>query len=385
MKRVIISKFMAPEIIFGEGALDQIGESFLRLGANKVLVVSDPGVCDAGWVEQALTHLKSVDLPYATFFNVTMNPKDDEVHEGAKVYQEEECDAVLGIGGGSSLDVAKAIAIIVSNGGSIHQYEGVDHIRRPLPPIIAVSTTAGSGSEVSQFSVIVNAKDGNKMTIVSKSLIPDIAIIDPETLMTKDPALTASTGLDVLTHAIEAYVSIVATPLTDVQATNAIRLVASNLRPSVASQTNKEAKNNMAMASLQAGLAFSNAILGAVHAMSHAIGGRYSLSHGEVNAILLPYVMEYNLMARPDRFQDIATFMGKDIRNMTQIEAAKASVSLVRELIEDIQAPKKLSEIGFQDKDLTFMSEIALQDACMITNPRDLTVEEVKSLYMRAL
>ncbi len=376
---------MAPEIIFGEGALDQIGESFLRLGANKVLVVSDPGVCDAGWVEQALTHLKSVDLPYATFFNVTMNPKDDEVHEGAKVYQEEECDAVLGIGGGSSLDVAKAIAIIVSNGGSIHQYEGVDHIRRPLPPIIAVSTTAGSGSEVSQFSVIVNAKDGNKMTIVSKSLIPDIAIIDPETLMTKDPALTASTGLDVLTHAIEAYVSIVATPLTDVQATNAIRLVASNLRPSVASQTNKEAKNNMAMASLQAGLAFSNAILGAVHAMSHAIGGRYSLSHGEVNAILLPYVMEYNLMARPDRFQDIATFMGKDIRNMTQIEAAKASVSLVRELIEDIQAPKKLSEIGFQDKDLTFMSEIALQDACMITNPRDLTVEEVKSLYMRAL
>lgn len=385
MKRVIISKFMAPEIIFGEGALDQIGESFLRLGANKVLVVSDPGVCDAGWVEQALTHLKSVDLPYATFFNVTMNPKDDEVHEGAKVYQEEECDAVLGIGGGSSLDVAKAIAIIVSNGGSIHQYEGVDHIRRPLPPIIAVSTTAGSGSEVSQFSVIVNAKDGKKMTIVSKSLIPDIAIIDPETLMTKDPALTASTGLDVLTHAIEAYVSIVATPLTDVQATNAIRLVASNLRPSVASQTNKEAKNNMAMASLQAGLAFSNAILGAVHAMSHAIGGRYSLSHGEVNAILLPYVMEYNLMARPDRFQDIATFMGKDIRNMTQIEAAKASVSLVRELIEDIQAPKKLSEIGFQDKDLTFMSEIALQDACMITNPRDLTVEEVKSLYMRAL
>lgn len=385
MKRVIISKFMAPEIIFGEGALDQIGESFLRLGANKVLVVSDPGVCDAGWVEQALTHLKSVDLPYATFFNVTMNPKDDEVHEGAKVYQEEECDAVLGIGGGSSLDVAKAIAIIVSNGGSIHQYEGVDHIRRPLPPIIAVSTTAGSGSEVSQFSVIVNAKDGNKITIVSKSLIPDIAIIDPETLMTKDPALTASTGLDVLTHAIEAYVSIVATPLTDVQATNAIRLVASNLRPSVASQTNKEAKNNMAMASLQAGLAFSNAILGAVHAMSHAIGGRYSLSHGEVNAILLPYVMEYNLMARPDRFQDIATFMGKDIRNMTQIEAAKASVSLVRELIEDIQAPKKLSEIGFQDKDLTFMSEIALQDACMITNPRDLTVEEVKSLYMRAL
>ncbi|MDA3129974.1 iron-containing alcohol dehydrogenase [Aliibacillus thermotolerans] len=382
---MIISKFMAPEIIFGEGALDQIGESFLRLGANKVLVVSDPGVCDAGWVEQALTHLKSVDLPYATFFNVTMNPKDDEVHEGAKVYQEEECDAVLGIGGGSSLDVAKAIAIIVSNGGSIHQYEGVDHIRRPLPPIIAVSTTAGSGSEVSQFSVIVNAKDGNKMTIVSKSLIPDIAIIDPETLMTKDPALTASTGLDVLTHAIEAYVSIVATPLTDVQATNAIRLVASNLRPSVASQTNKEAKNNMAMASLQAGLAFSNAILGAVHAMSHAIGGRYSLSHGEVNAILLPYVMEYNLMARPDRFQDIATFMGKDIRNMTQIEAAKASVSLVRELIEDIQAPKKLSEIGFQDKDLTFMSEIALQDACMITNPRDLTVEEVKSLYMRAL
>lgn len=385
MIRLNITKFVTPEIIFGKNAIEQVGESCLRLGAKNVLIVSDPGVISAGWMEKVISICKRTGLRYTTFHQITTNPKDYEVELGVNVYLENHCDAVIGVGGGSALDVAKAIAIITSNGGDICDYEGVDQIRHPLPPMVMISTTAGSGSEVSQFSVIVDSKHQKKMTIVSKSLVPDIAIIDPYTLVTKDPNLTASTGMDVLTHAIEALVSIAATPLTDVQAKNAISLVAQYLRPSVASKTNEEAKNAMAMASLQAGLAFSNAILGAVHAMSHAIGGRFPMSHGEVNAIFLPYVMEYNLIASPKRFMNIAELMGQDVRGMTEVEAGKKAIKQVKELSKDIGAPQRLSEMGLTEKDISSMSQIALEDACMITNPRDMTLRDIEYLFSQAL
>lgn len=253
-----IHKFVMPEVIFGNASIQQVGESCVRLGATNVFIVSDPGVMEAGWLDVIVRSCRQAGLSYTTFHDITINPKDKEVEKGCRIYLENECDAVIGVGGGSSIDVAKAIAILVTNGGRIHDYEGVDKIRYPLPPQVMVPTTAGSGSEVSQFSVIVDTEAEKKMTIISRSLIPDIAIIDPETLSTKSPHLTASTGLDVLTHGIEAYVSLAATPLTDVHAKNAISLVAEYLRPSVASKMNLEAKINMAMACLQAGLAFSN-------------------------------------------------------------------------------------------------------------------------------
>lgn len=380
-----ITKFVTPEIIFGKNAIDQVGEACLRLGAKKVLIVSDHGVINAGWLEKVITICKQSGLHYTTFHEVTTNPKDIEVDQGVVIYRNEQCDAVIGVGGGSALDVAKAIAILVANGGEIHDYEGVDQILFPLPPMVMISTTAGSGSEVSQFAVIVDSKKKKKMTIVSKSLVPDIAIIDPITLITKDRDLTASTGMDVLTHAIEAYVSVAATPLTDVQAKNAIKLVAKYLRPSVASKTNEEAKNAMAMASLQAGLAFSNAILGAAHAMAHAIGGRFPMAHGDINAVILPHVMEFNLIATPKRFSTIAELMGQDIRGLTEMEAGKKAIRQVVELSKDIEAPQRLSEMGLTEIDIETMSQIALVDACMITNPRDMTLTDVKKLFTLAL
>ncbi|MBB5324015.1 1,3-propanediol dehydrogenase [Anoxybacillus tepidamans] len=379
-----IHKFMMPEIIFGNGSIHQVGESCLRLGATNVLIVSDPGVMEAGWLDVVMKSCKQAGLKYTTFYDVTINPKDREVEKGCEVYIENECDAIIGIGGGSAIDVAKAIAILVTNGGQIHDYEGVDKIRRPLPPQVMVPTTAGSGSEVSQFSVIVDTKEQKKMTIISRSLIPDIAIIDPETLSTKSAHLTASTGLDVLTHGIEAYVSLAATPLTDVQAKNAISLVAEYLRPSVASKINQEAKTNMAMASLQAGLAFSNAILGAVHAMSHAVGGKYYLLHGDVNSILLPHVMEYNLLANPKKFADIALFLGVDTRGMPYMEAGKKAIEYVKQLTIEIGAPQRLSDIGVEKEEIRKMSLVALHDACMITNPRDITVEDIEEIFRKA-
>ncbi|WP_082235456.1 iron-containing alcohol dehydrogenase [Halobacillus massiliensis] len=380
-----INKFVTPEIIFGDGAIQQVGESCLRLGAKKVLIVSDEGVRNAGWEEKVIQNCKAVHLEYAVFNNITSDPKDFEVEHGAKVYIENECDAVVGVGGGSALDAAKSIAIIATNGGAIEDYEGVDKIHLPLPPLVMVSTTAGSGSEVSQFAIIVDQKAKKKLTIISKSLVPDIAIVDPVTLSTKDPALTASTGLDTLTHAIESYVSVAATPLTDVQARNAIALVSEYLRPSVASRSNKEAKNSMAMASLQAGLAFSNAILGAVHAMAHAIGGRFPLAHGEINAVLLPYVMEYNLIAVPKHLAHIAEVMGEDTRGLTVMEAGRKSISHVKQLAQDIGTPKRFSEMGLEEAAIPIMSKVALEDACMITNPRDVTVQDIDELFRRAL
>ena len=373
-----------PEVIFGNHSIHQVGESCLRLGATNVFIVSDPGVMETGWLEVVIKSCKQAGLKYSTFYDVTVNPKDKEVENGAALYVDNECDAIIGIGGGSSIDVAKAIAILVANGGHIHDYEGVDKIQKPLPPQVMVPTTAGSGSEVSQFSIILDTKGQKKMTIVSKSLVPDIAIVDPETLTTKNAHLTASTGLDVLSHGIEAYVSLASTPLTDVQAKNAITLVAQYLRPSVASKLNMEAKTNMAIASLQAGLSFSNAILGAVHAMSHAIGGRFLVHHGDVNSVLLPHVMEYNLIANPKKFADIASFLGIDTCGLTYMEAGKKAIDYVKELAIDIGAPQKLSEMGIEKEAIQEMSQIALNDACMITNPRDITIEDIEELFRKA-
>jgi alcohol dehydrogenase len=380
-----LSKFVTPEIIFGKNAINQVGDACLWLGAKKVLIVSDSGVANAGWLDKVISICKESDLPFATFIDVTINPKDTEVVIGSRVFIENECDALIGLGGGSALDAAKAIAILATNGGKISDYEGVDKIEKPLPPMIMIMTTAGSGSEVSQFSVIVDTKREKKMSIISKTLVPDIAIVDPLTLVTKDSSLTAATGLDVLTHAIEAYVSTAATPLTDVQAKNALSLVAKFLRPSVASKTNEEAKEAMAMASLQAGLAFSNAILGAAHAISHSIGGKLPMSHGEINAVLLPYVMDFNFIAAPGRFMDIAEFMGIDIRGLTQREAGNAAIQFVRELSADIGAPRRLRDIGMTEEMIDWTSQLALSDACMITNPRDINLEQVKHLLRTAL
>jgi alcohol dehydrogenase class IV len=380
-----VSKFMTPEIIFGVGSLSQVGESLLRLGARKVFVGSDPGVVQHGWVDQVVHYLKQNHLDYYLWTNTSPNPKDFEVHAGVEEYLSSDCNAVLGIGGGSAIDAAKAIALLGTNGGTIHQYEGVDKITRPLPPMVMIPTTAGSGSEVSQFSVIVDTHRKVKMTIVSKSLIPDIAIIDPETLTTKDSRLTANTGMDVLTHAIESYVSLAATPLTEVYSLQAARLVSQYLRPSTASQYNREAKEAMAMASLQAGIAFSNAILGAVHAISHQLGGLLDTPHGEVNAILLPYVMHYNYISCPEKFKNIAEALGERVVELSPHRASKLAVQAVRELARDLDIPTSLSNLGLKAEQIPILSQNAVKDVCMFTNPRDMSAEDVSEILRQAL
>jgi alcohol dehydrogenase class IV len=382
---VNISKFVAPEIIFGRGSLSQIGDSALRIGASKVFLVSDDGVIKAGWVERALHYLQAAGLETEIFSSLTTNPKDFEIVEGTRRYLESGCDAIVAVGGGSPTDVAKAIAILATNGGKLRDYEGINKISHPLPPMVIAPSTAGAGSEVSQFAIIVDTERKLKMSIISKSLVPDIAIVDPELLQTKDALLAAATGLDALTHGIESYVSLAATPLTDVHALKAIQLISRNLPQAVADRSDIEANTNMAMASLTAGLAFSNAILGATHAMTHQVDGLIDMHHGETNAAILPHVMEFNLPTCPARFREIAVAMGEDVGGLDEAAAAGRSIEAVRALIGKIGLAKGLGEIGLKEQFIPQLSRNAMKDACLVTNPRSASSKEIEAIFRKAM
>lgn len=380
-----LCKFVAPEVIFGRGALAQVSQATQRLGATKALVVTDPGLVAAGWLEAMLPYLEEDGVAFAIWTGVTPNPKDHEVEAGAAFYRQQGCDALIALGGGSCIDAAKGIALLSANGGRIQDYEGVTPIRRPLPPMVAVPSTGGTGADVSQFAVITDTTRRIKMTLISKSLVPDISITDPLLLTTKGPWLTASTGLDALTHAIESYVSLAATFLTEVQSLQAIRWIMPNLRAAVADQRNLAAQEAMACGSLHAGLAFSNAILGATHAMAHQVGGLLDSAHGELNAILLPYVMEFNLESCPARYAAIAEAMGVPVQRASPLNAGRAAIALVRELGEAVGMTRRLADLGVTAAMIPALAESALHDACMATNPREATHADIAQLLQAAL
>lgn len=380
-----ISKFVAPEIIFGRGSLSQLGESLVRIGVSKVFLVSDDGVINAGWVDQAVHYLHAAGLEAEIFSALSTNPKDFEVIEGVVRYQQSGCDGIVAVGGGSPTDVAKAIATLATNGGVLQDYEGINKITHPLPPMVIAPSTAGAGSEVSQFAIIVDTVRKLKMSIISKSLVPDIAIVDPELLKTKDAKLAAATGLDALTHGIESYVSLAATPLTDIHALKAIELISRNMRKAVADRGDMEANTNMAMAALTAGLAFSNAILGATHAMTHQVDGLIDQHHGETNASILPHVMEFNLPACPERFRDIAIAMGEEVAGLEPGAAAARSIEAVKRLIADVGLAKGLADIGLKAEFIPLLSRNALKDACLVTNPRNAGINDIETIFHKAM
>lgn len=380
-----VCKFTLPEIVFGRGVLEQVGKAVRRLGVTRVLVLSDPGIIAAGWLEHMLPYIEQEGLGYAIWTGVTPNPKDHEVAAGAAFYQDQRCNGLIALGGGSCIDAAKGIAVLSTNSGRIQDYEGIDRITRPLPPLVAIPTTAGTGADVSQFAVITDTQRRVKMTLISRSLIPDISLTDPLLLTTKDAWLTASTGMDALTHGIESYVSLAASFLSEVHSLCAISLAFSALRRSVTNPTDLEAKELMARSSLHAGMAFSNAILGATHAMAHQVGGMLDQPHGELNAILLPTIMEYNLPACPERYAAITTAMGLPVSGATPTEAGQVAIAAVRALIADVGLTKRLADLGVKPHAIPALSANAMHDACMATNPRELSVETVIELFYLAM
>ncbi len=378
-------KFVAPEFIFGVGARHRVGYYARNDGARRVLVVSDPGVAQAGWLKEVLADLAEAGIETVVFDKILPNPRDFEVMEGARVYDEEHCDVIVAVGGGSVVDCAKAIGIVSTNKIDVRLFEGVDQVLNPGPPLICIPTTAGTSADISQFCIIVNSDERYKMAIISKSMVPDVALVDPETTLSMDPYLTACTGIDALTYAIEAFVSTASSPIVDAHALAAMKLVWDNIETAVGSPGNVEAREKMMMASLQAGLAFSNASLGAVHALAHSLGGYLDLPHGECNALLLEHVARFNYAASPERFAQINQVLGLDLRGMSEKRQSQALADALSAKRKRVGIKDALSSRGVRLADISELSQHAIHDACLVTNPRHVDLPEVKALYGDAL
>jgi alcohol dehydrogenase class IV len=380
-----LRKFVIPEFVFGVGARFLAGRYVINSGAHKVLVVTDPGVIAAGWVNPILDHLEKDGLAYSVYSDVHSNPRDEEVMAGATIYQRERCNAIIAIGGGSPMDCAKGIGIVSSNHRNILKFEGVDEVSNPGPPLICIPTTAGSSADVSQFAIINDTKRQVKIAIVSKSVVPDSALIDPETTLSMDPFLTACTGLDALTHAFEAFASNAHGYVTDLHALEAIRLVWRYLPIVITEPDNMEARTQMMLASMYAGLAFSNASLGAVHAMAHSLGGFMDLPHGECNALLLEHVVAYNYDAAPERYQRIGEALCLFQWNETADTKKNLLVNAIHTFRSSLGIAHGLSAVGVSIENIRQLAEKAINDPCIVTNPKPLNIEDLVKIYGAAL
>lgn len=372
---------------FGRGSVHVVGERCNILGGNKGLIVTDSFLRNIkdGPVDKVIASLKEAGISYAFYDGVEPNPKDTNVKDGLQIYRDEQCDFIVTVGGGSAHDCGKGIGIAATHEGDLYEnYAGIETLTNPLPPIVCVNTTAGTASEITRHCVITHTEKKIKFVIVSWRNTPLVSINDPELMVGKPPALTAATGMDALTHAIESYVSLGANPVTDAAAIQAIKLISENLRQAVAYGYNIEARENMAYASLLAGMAFNNAGLGYVHAMAHQLGGLYDMPHGVANAILLPHVERFNLISNPKKFADIAAFMGENIEGLSVRDAADKAIDAIAKLSEDVNIPSSLSELGVNEEDFQYMAKLALEDGNAVSNPIQGTEKDIVQIFKAA-
>ena len=378
--------FFIPTVtLLGVGASKDAGAQAKALGATNLLIVTDAGLAKMGVADQIKQLIVDAGLQAVIYPGAEPNPTDKNVRDGVKVYQDNKCDGLVTLGGGSSHDCGKGIGLMIANGGDIRDYEGVNKSSKPMPPFLAINTTAGTASEMTRFCIITNSDTHVKMAIVDWRVTPSVAIDDPLLMVGMPPALTAATGMDALTHAVEAYVSTIANPITDACALMAIKLIADYLRPAVANGTNLEARDKMAYAEYLAGMAFNNASLGYVHAMAHQLGGFYNLPHGVCNAILLPEVCAYNKIACPQRFADIAIALGANIDKLAPVDAADVAIAAIRTLSKDVGIPAGLAELGVKEADFEVMATNAKKDACQFTNPRLANLQQVMGIFAAAM
>jgi alcohol dehydrogenase len=372
--------------LMGIGCHKELGSRIKSLGGRKPLLVTDDGMTKVGMTARIADLIKKdIGVDVIVFDKTVPNPTDSNVEQGLEVFRKNSCDMIITLGGGSAHDCGKGIGLVASNGGRIHDYEGVDKSTKPMPPFIAVNTTAGTASEMTRFCIITDSSRHVKMAIVDWRTTPNIAINDPILMSGMPPFLTACTGMDALTHAVEAYVSINATPVTDACALKAIELVSQYLRPAVANGTDMEARDRMAYAEYLAGMAFNNASLGYVHAMAHQLGGFYNLAHGMCNAILLPHVSRFNLVSSVDRFGDIAASLGENISGLSARDAAEKALDAIMVLSKDVGIPSGLAGLDVKEKDFDVMAKNAMKDACGFTNPRIPNLSDVIAIYKAAM
>ena len=384
--------FFIPSVtLIGIGAAKAIPEKIKALGGSKPLLVTDKGVVAVGICKQVTDLLDAAGMPYVIYDETVPNPTDKNVEAGVAIYAKNKCDSLITLGGGSSHDCGKGIGLVIANGGKIHDYEGMDKSTKPLMPYLAVNTTAGTGSEMTRFAVITDTSRHVKMAIADWRITPGIAIDDPVLMVGMPPALTAATGMDALTHAVEAFVSTIANPMTDACAIEAIKLVVKFLPKAVANGQDLVAREGMCFAQYLGGMAFNNASLGYVHAMAHQLGGFYNLPHGECNALLLPHVEQFNVIAQIEKFAELAKIMGENTDGMSNRDAADLAIKAIRRLSADVGIPATLVELGkrygkdVKAADIPTMTANAQKDICNLTNPRRATDKEVAAIYTGAL
>ncbi len=385
MRDQVYGYFMPMVNLMGFGSAKKVGEQMKIVGKKKALIVTDEGVVKAGIADTIKKNIEGAGFEAVVWDEVKANPTDKNVHKGFEIFRKHRCDIIISVGGGSPHDCAKGVKLVADNGGIINDFEGVDKSKNSITPLFAVNTTAGTASEMTRFCIITDTKRKVKMAIVDWRTTPNVAFNDPELMVAMPKSLTAATGMDALTHAVEAYVSTIATPITDSAALKAIELIGVWLRPAVANGNDLEARDQMAYAEFLAGMAFNNASLGYVHAMAHQLGGFYDLPHGVCNAILLPHVSKFNLIAKEERFADIAIALGENVEGLSVVEAAEVAIESIKKLSEDIGIPVNLKALGVKERDLKKMAMNAMKDACSFTNPRTANLEDVIGVYKEAL
>ena len=384
----MISTWSFPNrIIFGPAAIGQLAESAKTLGISRPLVVTDPGVAACGLLERVIEPLRRASLEWAVFDRVEGNPSEASVYPGAEIYRAQHCDGIVALGGGSAIDAAKAIRLKVTHDLPLEEYDdlknGGDLISSDVPPMVAIPTTAGTGSEVGRSAVITLKATGRKTVVFSPHLIPNVAIADPELTFGLPPHLTAATGMDAMTHNLEAYLALGYHPMCDAIAIRGVETVHRNLRGAVTDGENPKARAGMMAAAIMGAVAFQKG-LGTVHSLAHPLSTVAGMHHGLTNAILLPHVMRFNLPAVKERLADLAVALGTDTRGMTDDSAAQAAISAIEKLNADIGIPPRLREAGVREEMFPIMVPLAMEDGCRLLNPRPTSREDMEMLYRTA-
>lgn len=380
------STFYIPAVnIMGEKALNDAVEQIESLGFKQALIVTDPGMTKLGVTAEVKTLLQEHGVESLVYDGVQPNPTVENVNAGLAVLQTHQCDCVVSLGGGSAHDCAKGIALVATNGGHISDYEGVDVSKKPQLPLISINTTAGTASEMTRFCIITDQERHIKMAIVDRNVTPILSVNDPRLMAGMPAALTAATGMDALTHAIEAYVSTAADPITDACAIKAIELIRDNLYEAVHNGSNMQARTQMAYAQFLAGMAFNNASLGYVHAMAHQLGGFYDLPHGVCNAVLLPHVQRYNSQVAAPRLKDVGKALGVDVHGLSDKDGADAAIAAIVKLSQSVNIPSGLQELGAKEADFATLASNAMKDACGFTNPIQPSHDDVMAIFKAAM
>lgn len=377
MAREYFSFLMETKIIYGIGAAEQLGEIIAQKSAKKVMLIADAGVKKAGLVEKVQDNLKSYRIDYSLFEDIEVSSSTDTVDRGAELVKKKNQDLIVAIGGGSSIDTAKAIGVLVTNGGKCADYAGVNKVKKPPMEVIAIPTTAGTSAEITDVAVIADRISKARIGIRSPYIVPSLAILDPLLTLTMPPHITASTGMDALSHAIESYTNTYTKEPTEVLALEAIRKIGANLCHAVANGNNLEARDNMLMGSSLAGIAFRNTRLGLLHAITGPFCGYYEVPHGVANSVLLPYVMEYNLKGNFDKFANIASSLEFPTKKLSKREAAQASVKGIYQLLADTGLPASFKEMNLDQKFIPEIAAKAMKSGNIAVNPRTPNVEDI--------